>query len=485
MNYSPQDIELYESAVLGYLLDSPEIIPDSLKRLIEFAPQSFSDARRGIVGSAIKELLANGVPADFGGIRKLVAGNVDDSFLTDLMKSVPSGADSPGAPELAESNAQILLNAFTDRARKLAVGECMNQLEERPELSQAIVANLVRTVQHLDGTKFGRDASLAKLKARQFDADKVPAPLRVVYSLAGVPIATPGNLAVIAAQAKTGKTAFIGGIIAATMNPTLLAPECLGVTSAPTNGKAVVHFDSEQAPDDHWWLVDRSKKRANVSTVPNWLRTYCLTGLSAVECRSLIKLELEEAFQAFGGIHSVLLDGGADFVTDVNSAIECNEFTAELHGLAIKYDCPILVVIHFNPNGEKTRGHLGSQLERKAETNLVLRKTGEVTEVFSMKQRRAPILEGQGPKFAWSNEHGMHVIYQGKPGLSAQARYLQPYIPEVFRTVESLTYSALKSTLMRVTDKSEKTAERYIATALNSGFLIKGPGGIYTKGACE
>jgi hypothetical protein len=34
----------------------------------------------------------------------------------------------------------------------------------------------------------------------------------------------------------------------------------------------------------------------------------------------------------------------------------------------------IVGVIHFNPGGEKTRGHLGSQLERKAETNLRLDK---------------------------------------------------------------------------------------------------------------
>src|SRR5262249_9188485 len=116
--------------------------------------------------------------------------------------------------------------------------------------------------------------------------------------------------------------------------------------------------------------------------------------------------------------HSIVIDGVADLVADVNDAVECNAFVAELHALAIRFDCPITVVIHINPGSEtgKTRGHLGSQLERKAETNLRLDKDGEVTSVWSEKQRRAPILKGKGPRFQWGSEAGMHVSIQ--PGQS-------------------------------------------------------------------
>ena len=38
------------------------------------------------------------------------------------------------------------------------------------------------------------------------------------------------------------------------------------------------------------------------------------------------------------------------------------------HQLAIEYDCVFMTVLHENPNSDfgKTRGHLGSQLSRKA-----------------------------------------------------------------------------------------------------------------------
>jgi hypothetical protein len=104
------------------------------------------------------------------------------------------------------------------------------------------------------------------------------------------------------------------------------------------------------------------------------------------------------------------LDGGADFVADVNDAAESNAFVATRHDLAIKHDCPIVGVVHFNPGSEKSRGHLGSQLERKAETNLALEKDAdESTVIYSTKNCRAGIPKGIGPRFRFDPAAGMHV----------------------------------------------------------------------------
>ena len=111
------------------------------------------------------------------------------------------------------------------------------------------------------------------------------------------------------------------------------------------------------------------------------------------------------------GVFGVIIDGVADFVSDVNNAVECNAFIAELHQLAIDYDCPIICILHENPTQDsgKMRGHLGSQLERKAESNLRLKRTEDVTTVFGEKMRGAPILEKDGPAFRWSVIVDMHM----------------------------------------------------------------------------
>ena len=67
-------------------------------------------------------------------------------------------------------------------------------------------------------------------------------------------------------------------------------------------------------------------------------------------------------------------------------------------------------MIHFNPGSEKSRGHLGSQLERKAETNLILEKNkDEVTRIYSVKNRRAGIPKSEGPCFRYDEESRLHI----------------------------------------------------------------------------
>jgi hypothetical protein len=126
----------------------------------------------------------------------------------------------------------------------------------------------------------------------------------------------------------------------------------------------------------------------------------------------VLAVVMADAAAAHGGIHAVIIDGIADLVVDVNDSKECNQIVAELHTLAIRYDCAIIAVIHKNPGSDKVRGHLGSQIERKAETNLSLDKEDEVTIVWSQKQRRSPILKKNGPRFRWSDDMKMHVTVE-------------------------------------------------------------------------
>ncbi|MSU34356.1 MAG: hypothetical protein EXS36_04470 [Pedosphaera sp.] len=156
--------------------------------------------------------------------------------------------------------------------------------------------------------------------------------------------------------------------------------------------------------------------------------------------RLLLTLLLETAKADLGGVHSVFIDGIADLVLDVNDAAESNAFVAELHALAIQFECAIVLVIHLNPGGQakggtpKTRGHLGSQLERKSETNLRLDKDEDVAVVWSDKNRHAPIPKDKGTRFEWSDEHRMHVSTTagGRSKFDAQRAQLLSEAQSVF-----------------------------------------------------
>ena len=81
--------------------------------------------------------------------------------------------------------------------------------------------------------------------------------------------------------------------------------------------------------------------------------------------------------------------------------------------IATEQNAVVVTVLHENPDSEygKTRGHLGSQLERKAESNLRLQKdnTTGVTTIFTEKSRHCHIPKGQGSRFRWDDESWMHL----------------------------------------------------------------------------
>jgi hypothetical protein len=192
----------------------------------------------------------------------------------------------------------------------------------------------------------GPDLSI--LDARRFDFENPPPQPEPVFKLAGQSIATAGNLVVVQSQAKSGKSAVVGAMIAAATSDDQLG-DFLGITAAAPNGKAIVHFDTEQSRYDAHQLVSRALRRASADAPLDWLRSYCLTDVDSRTRRALFAAELERAALLYGGIFAGLIDGVGDFAIDVNDPVESNGLVAELHALAIRFDCPIVCVLHENP----------------------------------------------------------------------------------------------------------------------------------------
>lgn len=315
------------------------------------------------------------------------------------------------------------------------------------------------------------------LRAREFDPTREPPPIRPIYCLGGVIISTPGNLTAITAQAKVGKSALVSALTAAAMTTEDSQADTLTAEGANPDGKALLYFDTEQSPDDFWHGVNRARRRANVKDMPKWIKAYRIADIPCLIGRKSISIAVSDAAETFGGIHSVIIDGVADLVLDVNDAEECNGIVAELHSLAIRYDCAILCVIHKNPNSDKTRGHLGSQIERKAETNLSLEKEDEVTVVWSNKQRRAPIDKKTGPRFRWDDELRMHVTAEAENRPAAKVVELLELAESVLKPGESLTWKQLVLALQEARSTPDKkpvqsTVDRWISAMKKAEILV-------------
>jgi len=474
----PHSLEAEEFLLSCCLLDGG----DTLAKCIEahLPAQAFSFPPNRIIFESLCGLRTRGLP-------------VAVETLTETLRTGGRLEAVGGFPYLVQVSGLIPTTAqaayFIDRVRELYLSRRFIELAtgaiEAGFQGGVSAASLLSEFDVLrDDAAFASNAMTGRLDAARLRTDQEPPELREVFTLKGVSIATPGNLVAICAQAKTGKTAFIGAMLAAAMGAD---GDSLGVESANAEGRAVLHFDTEQAPRDHWTVIQTALRRAGLPTAPAWLRSYGTAGWQISDRRLAIEHALRLAKREFGGVHSLFLDGVADFVMDPNDGEECFPFIDSLQALAVRFDCPIIGVLHLNPGTEKSRGHLGSQLERRAETNLILEKDSETgrTVVFSTKQRRAPILKSDGPCFRWDDGEEMHVSVETlrterDSKVSEAAKELAG---EVFAGHGGMPYSAIISALKTTLRCSEATADRRFNEMRKHKVIVRYPPNLWAIGS--
>jgi AAA domain len=323
---------------------------------------------------------------------------------------------------------------------------------------------------------------------REFDFDNPPEPPEPVLKLSDRTICTPGNISNIQGPPKAAKSAVVGAVLASMLLEQGREADTLGFTGGNENGRAVIHIDTEQSLHDHHSMVRRAYKRANRETKADWLRSHSLIGLEPAMCLEYLVRTMRLSAEEHGGVRLVIIDGIADFCTDPNDAEECFALIRKLHRLASDYRCVILTVLHENPGSAagKTRGHLGSHLDRKVETSLRVakdEKSGSVT-LWVERGRHCFMPKNSGWQFQWCDEAGMHVSLQEDDAAFVRPRPDKPakYTAEVakaFGDAETVSFSDLVKALVKAANMAESTAKARVREYLDMGLVEKVQDGKY------
>ena len=220
------------------------------------------------------------------------------------------------------------------------------------------------------------DPFYKKLETLSFRFDQELTQPDPVISIDGATISSRRYITAITGHSKAGKTGAVTAIIAGTLAKPGDIVETLGLQIKPNrDGLLTLHIDTEQSQYNHHKAIRNAFNRAHRSAAPDWFKSYLLRELSVKEKKQAIQLLLQTHNAEFGGVHIVLIDGVGDLVQSVNDEQECNELVLFLEQLAIRYNCPVVTILHLNPGSSvKSRGHLGSQMERKCESMLTILK---------------------------------------------------------------------------------------------------------------
>lgn len=176
-------------------------------------------------------------------------------------------------------------------------------------------------------------------------------------------IGTLGNFSASIGKAKSKKTFNVSAITAAALiNGTVLHYRAC----FPEDKRKILYIDTEQGKNHCKKVLDRILKLAGL---PEDSDADNLKMLALRKYSPEVRLAITE--QAIGMIPDlglVIIDGIRDFVYDINSPGESTDVISRLMRWTDDRQIHIHTVLHQNKNDEHARGHVGTELNNKAET---------------------------------------------------------------------------------------------------------------------
>ncbi|GHT70166.1 mobilization protein [Bacteroidia bacterium] len=198
--------------------------------------------------------------------------------------------------------------------------------------------------------------------------DEFPSPpvvLRIDDSIIG----TLGNFSASTGKAKSKKTFNICAIVAAALsNGTVLNYRA----SFPESKRKIIYIDTEQSKFHCKRVLKRILALAEIpdNEHPENLKFNCLRRLTPQMRLSVI----ENAIYNTENLGLVVIDGIRDLAYDINSPSESTNLITKLMQWTDERQIHIHTVLHLNKGDDNTRGHLGTELNNKAETVLQITK---------------------------------------------------------------------------------------------------------------
>ena len=193
-----------------------------------------------------------------------------------------------------------------------------------------------------------------------------------IVQIDGVTIATLGNFSASTGKPKSKKTFNVSAIVASALS----GKEVLKYKAdLPPCKNRVLYIDTEQSKCHCHKVLHRILTLAGLPTDQenDRIEFFVLREYTPDQRRDIIRWALHEEKD----IGLVIIDGIRDLIHDINSPSESLDIINELMRWSSYYELHIHTVLHLNKGDDNTRGHIGTELNNKAETILQISKNVE------------------------------------------------------------------------------------------------------------
>lgn len=185
-------------------------------------------------------------------------------------------------------------------------------------------------------------------------------------------ICTLGNFSASAGKEKSKKTFNVSALTACLLS----GKRVLNYSPMPLTGRnKVLYVDTEQSNFHCKKVASRILHLAGIEE-SEFADRLIFLALRRYSPQDRIEL-IEQAIYANPDVFLVIIDGLRDLVLDINNATEATTIMTKLQKWTDEQNIHIHNVLHLNKGDDNTRGHLGTELNNKAETILQITKSLE------------------------------------------------------------------------------------------------------------
>jgi hypothetical protein len=185
----------------------------------------------------------------------------------------------------------------------------------------------------------------------------------------GSAIGTLGNFSASIGKAKSKKTFNVSAIVAAALKNGIVLQYA---AELPESKRKILYVDTEQSP---YHCQKVMKRIVHMAGLPLNVEPTNLEFLTLRRHTPEIRIAVvETAIYNTEGLGLVIIDGIRDMVYDINSPSESTKIISKLMQWTDEKHIHIHTILHQNKADENARGHIGTELNNKAETILEVAK---------------------------------------------------------------------------------------------------------------
>lgn len=194
-----------------------------------------------------------------------------------------------------------------------------------------------------------------------FDANKKLPNENIILTIQGKKCLSTKNVLVISGKPKSRKSVVAQSIIGSAISN----KSVLGFDAKISNTDKVVLIDTEQSQHDLQNSLKRMMGLIDCNSLPNNFLCYTVRQLNPAKIKQVVSEICTNT-----DVRLIVIDGALDLILNMNDILEVKDVLDFIKALLNKHNVAIVLIVHQAKTTNYTIGHLGSFLDRFAQTVL-------------------------------------------------------------------------------------------------------------------